>query len=182
MLKEFAARHPRSLHEKVHSVLYKKFLHRAGDLLHVAVICEKDKRAPIGLFDEMRDPSLQLFLISGVARVGHFSHDKHFHLPLKIERTAELQRFRFCRAGALTKISEIRLAYCESGAGHDATAVLAKEHPPQHGRKIDGRGVEGEKPFGFPCALDPVNVFWRALLQKSGHAIPSIANAPTEFL
>src|SRR6266404_6046446 len=116
----------RPLHEKIHVVFHKKFLHRASDVLHVAVICEKDKGAPIGLFDEMRNPSLQFFLISGSAWVGHLLDNEHFHLPLEIERTAELERLGFGRAGALTKIGQIGPTYGQRGAGHDATTALAK--------------------------------------------------------
>ena len=76
----------------------------------------------------MRDPTLQFFLIKGVARIGHFLDDEHLHLLLKIEWTAEQDRLCFIRADTLTKIGEIRPAHGQSGAGHYATAVLAKEH------------------------------------------------------
>src|SRR5206468_10261839 len=120
---ELTARRARSLQKKVHSLIYKKSLHGSRHLLHVAIIREKDKRAPIGLLDEMRDPMLQLFLISGVARVGHLLHDKHFHLPLKIERAAKLQRLRLRRARALTKIGEIRPTHGQSGARSEERRV-----------------------------------------------------------
>src|SRR5439155_5945186 len=103
-------------------------------------------------------------------------------LPLKIERAAELQRFYFGRARALTKIGEIRSAHCQSSARHDATAVLAKEHLPQHRREIDRRSVESEEPLRFTGPLDPVNVLRRALLQKNGNAVPCVADAAPKFL
>ncbi len=130
----------------------------------------------------MRDPTLQFFLIRGVAWVGHFLDDKHFHLLLKIEWAAELQRFYFGRADTLTKIGEIRSPHCQSSARHDATTVVAKEHLPQHRREIDGRGVESEETLGFAGPLDPVNVLSRALLEKNGNAVSSVTDAPPEFL
>ena len=81
------------------------------------------------------------FVITSVAGIGHFSNDEHLHLLLKIERAAELQRLGFHRPDAPAEISEIRATHCQSGAGHDATAVVAKEHPSQHRREIDGSGV-----------------------------------------
>src|SRR5206468_2786248 len=70
----------------------------------------------------------------------------------------------------------------QSGARQDATAVRAKEHPPQHRRKVDRRGVESEEPVRFTGPLDPVNVLGRALLEKNGNAVPCVADAPPEFL
>src|SRR5206468_778350 len=122
------------------------------------------------------------FLIRGVARIGHFLDDKHFHLLVKIEGATELQRLRFGRADALTKIGEIRAANRQSGAGHDATTVVAKEHSAQDWRKIDRRSIESQEPFCFARALDPVNVLRRALFQKNGNAVARVANAPPEFL
>jgi hypothetical protein len=59
-------------------------------VLHVAITRKQHKRAAVSLLDEMGDPMFERFLITGVARVGNLSHDEHFHLPLEIERAAEL--------------------------------------------------------------------------------------------
>src|SRR5260370_23149425 len=88
LFEQFAPWRAAALHQEIHSLLRKKFLHFTGHLLHVAVAGEKNESAPVGFLDEMRDPAFQFFLISGVARVGHFLHDKYFHLLLKIEWTA----------------------------------------------------------------------------------------------
>src|SRR4029077_13900869 len=99
-----------------------------------------------------------------------------FHGP------AQLHGFCCGRADTLTKIGEIRSPHCQSSARHDATTVVAKEHLPQHRREIDRRGVESEEPLRFTGPLDPVNVFSRALLEKNGNAVSSVADAPPEFL
>src|SRR5437879_146601 len=128
----------------------------------------------------MRDPMLQLLLITGVAWVGHFLDDKHFHLLLKIEWAAELQRFYFGRADTLTKIGEIRSPHCQSSARQDATTVVAKKHLSQHRREIDGRGVESEETLGFAGPLEPVNVLSRRLLEKKANAVSNGPEARAE--
>ena len=130
----------------------------------------------------MRDPCSQRLLVAGVARVGHFLHDEHFHLLLKIERAPDLQRLDFVRADPSPEISEIGPADRERRAGHDAGAVFAEQHPPQDRRDVDRRGVEREKLRRFAGSLDPVNVFLRALFQKSGDPDARIANPPAELL
>src|ERR1700730_1175430 len=130
----------------------------------------------------MRDPMLERFVITTVAGVGHFLNDEHFHLLLKIEGAAKLQRLGFHRPDARAKISEIGATHSQSGAGHHATAVVAKEHPSQHRREIDGRGVQRQETFSSTSALDPIHMVWLALLQKNGNAVSRIANAPAELL
>ena len=77
----------------------------------------------------MRNPMFERFLITSVARIGHLLDHEHFHLLLKIEGAAELQRLGFCCADTRAKIGELRPTHGQSGAGHHATAVVAKEHP-----------------------------------------------------
>jgi hypothetical protein len=89
----------------------------------------------------MRDPMFEGFVITTVAGIGHFLNDENFHLFLKIERAAELQRLGFHCPDARAKISEVRAAHGQSGAGHHAAAVVAKEHPSQHRRQINRRSV-----------------------------------------
>ena len=182
LFEQFAARRAAALHEQVHFLRYEKFLHLTSHLLHIAIAREKNKRAPVGFFDKMRDPALQFFLISGVARVGHFLHDEHFHLLLKIERAAELQRLGFGRADALPEIRQVGAADRKRGAGHNATTIVPENHPAQHRREIDRRGVERQKLRGLSRALDPINMFRRTLLQENGDAIARVANAPPKFL
>ena len=151
-------------------------------MLHAAITGEKDKGATVCLFDKMRDPMLERFLVTGVARVGHFLNDEYFHLRAKIERTAQQYRLGFVCADALPKISEVGTPDCERGAGHDAGAIFAKNHPAQHRRDIDGRGVEREKLRSLSCALNPVNVFACALLQKNGDALTRVTDTPAKLL
>src|SRR5207249_2648363 len=129
LLKELAARCAATLKKKIHIVRRKKFLHRSCNLLHVAITREQHKCATFTLLQEMRDPMFERFLITRVARIGHFSDDEGFHLLLKIEGAAELQRLGFRCADARAKIREVRAAHGQSGTGHHATAVVAKEHP-----------------------------------------------------
>src|SRR4029453_7597061 len=104
------------------------------------------------------------------------------HLLLKIEGTAELQRLGFCGPDARAKICEVRAPYGQSGAGHHATAVVAKEHPSQHRREIDRRGVQRQEAFGSSRALNPIDMLRRALLQENGNALTRIGSAPAELL
>src|SRR5207244_13350879 len=143
---------------------------------------EQNKSAAAGFLDEMRDPTFQLFLISGLARVGHFFHDEHFHLLLEIEGTAELQRLGFGRADALSEISEIGASDRQRGARHHASGVVPENHPPKNRRQIDRRGVEREKLRGPARALDPVDMLRRALLQKLANTVTRVANPAPEFL
>src|SRR5207245_5664519 len=133
LFKEFASGRAATLNEKIHFSLVKKFLHFTGDLLHVTVAGEKDKGAPVGFLDEMRDPTFELFLISGVARVRHLLHDEDFHLLLEIERAAELQGFGFSRTNAITEISEIGAPDRQRRARHDAGGVVPENHSLQNG-------------------------------------------------
>src|SRR5947208_7187715 len=133
------------MHEQIQFLTREKIAHLIGHLLHAAITREKDKGAAIRLLDKMRDPMLQRFLVTGVARVGHFLNDEYFHLRAKSERTAQQYRLGFVRADALPKISEVGTPDCERGAGHDAGAIFAKDHSAQHRRDVDGRGVEREK-------------------------------------
>jgi hypothetical protein len=77
-------------------------------------------------------------------------HDEHFHLPLKIERAAELQRFYFGRARALTKIGEIRSAHCQSSAGHDATQFSRKSIAAAQARDRQGAALRARKRSVLP--------------------------------
>src|SRR5437867_10375059 len=159
-----------------------KFTHLIGHLSHAAVIRKKDKSASLRFLHKMRDPMLERFFVTRLARVGHFLHNENLHLRAKIERTPEQQRFCLVCADALTKISEIRTADRERRARHDARAIFAKDHAPQYRRDIDGRRVQREKLRGLASALDPVNVFASALLQEDGNAVARIANPPAELV
>src|SRR6478672_6490820 len=130
----------------------------------------------------MCDPMFERFVITTVAWIGHFLNDEHFHLLLKIEGAAELQWLGFRCPDAGAKIREVRATHGQSGAGHNATAVLAKEHPSQHRREINGRRVQREEAFGFARALDPVDMLQCALLQENRNAVSRIANPPAELL
>ena len=90
----------------------------------------------------MRDPVFERFLITRVARIGHFLHDEQLHLFAKIEWTAKQHWLGLIRADAPPEISEIGATHCQRGAGHDAGAIVAKNHSAHHGRDIDRRGVE----------------------------------------
>ena len=142
------------MHEQIHFLLNKKLLHFTGHLLHIAITCEQNESAAAGFLDEMRDPTFQLFLISRLARVGHFFHDEHFHLLLEIEGAAELQRLGFGGADPFAEISEI-------GASHR---------------------VEREKLRCLARALDPVDMLRCALLQKNCDPVTRVANPAPEFL
>src|SRR5438067_524504 len=76
--------------KKVHLVGRKEFLHGSCNVLHVTITGEQDKRAAVSLLDKMGDPVFERFLITSVARIGNLLHNEHSHLPLKIERAAEL--------------------------------------------------------------------------------------------
>src|SRR6266446_6819724 len=130
LFEQFAAWRAAPLHEKVHFLRQEKFLHLGGHLLHVAIARKKNKGAAVRLLDKMCDPMFQFFLISGVARVGHFLHDEDFHLLLKIERAAKLQRLGLGRANALAEIRQVGAADRERGAGHDAAAIVPENHTP----------------------------------------------------
>src|SRR5712692_3144037 len=122
LLKQLSTRHPAALDKKIHPFLHKKFLHLSGQLLHVAIARKKNKGAAVGLFDEMRDPALQLFLVSWIARVGHFFYDVDLHLRVEVERAAELQRFRVIASDARSEISQVGTSDRERRAGHDGAA------------------------------------------------------------
>jgi hypothetical protein len=141
LLKQFGTRRSSTLHENVHILRRKKFFHRTRNLLHVAIAGEKDERPAVSFLNEMCNPMFEGFVITSVARIGHLLDHEHLHLLLKIEGATELQRLGFRCPDARTQIGEVRTANSQSGAGHHATAVLAKEHPSQHRREIDGGGV-----------------------------------------
>src|SRR5207245_3995592 len=63
-----------------------KFFHLIGHLLHAAITRKKNKCASLRFLGKMRDPMLERFLITDVARVGHFLDNEHFHLFLEIDR------------------------------------------------------------------------------------------------
>src|SRR3977135_2005071 len=102
----------------------------------------------------MADPAFELFVITSVAGVGHFLHDEYFHLLLKIEWAAKLQRLGFSGADALAEIREIFASNREGGAGHHATAIGPKNHSPQNRREIDRRGIERKELRGLAGSLD----------------------------
>src|ERR1700730_3740746 len=182
LFEEFSTWRAAPLHEEVHFLRREKFLHLRGHLLQIAVAREKDKRAPLGFFDKMRGPTFQFFLISGVARVGHFLHDEDFHLLLKVERAAKLQRLGVGRADARPEIRQVGAADRKRGAGHNGGTIVPENHPAQHRRQIDRRGVERQKLRGLSRALDPINMFACTLFQENGDAIASITNATPKFL
>src|SRR5262245_22343057 len=130
----------------------------------------------------MRDPMFKGFMITAISGIRHFLHHEQSHLLLKIEGATELQRLGFCCPDSRSKICEVRTTNGQSGAGHHATAVVAKEHPPQLRREIDRRGVQREVAFGFASALDPVDMLRFALLKENRNALSRIANAPAELL
>src|SRR5262249_32618185 len=70
----------------------------------------------------------------------------------------------------------------QGGAGHYATTVFTKEHSAQDWGQIDRRSIESEEALRFPSALDPVDVFPCALLQKNGDTVPRVADASAKFL
>src|SRR5262249_8673325 len=127
LLKQFATRRSPTLDENVHILPRKEFLHRTRDLLHVAIAREQDKRATFTLLHEICDPMFEGLVITTVAGIGHFLNDEHLHLVLKIEGTADLKRFGIHCADTRAKICEVRATHRQSGAGHHATAVVAKE-------------------------------------------------------
>src|SRR5712691_5875405 len=75
LLKQLSTRHPAALDKKIHSFLHKKFLHLSGQLLTDAIDGKNNVLAAVGLFDEMRDPALQPFLVTWIARVGNLLQD-----------------------------------------------------------------------------------------------------------
>src|SRR6266513_4672782 len=99
-----------ALQKKVHFLVREKFPHLIGHLLHTAIICKKNKGAPVRFLDKMRDPVLECFLVTCFSRVGHFLYNEHLHLRAKIEWTPEQQRFSFVCPDALPDIREIRPA------------------------------------------------------------------------
>lgn len=80
-------------------------------------------------------------VLVGVPRVGHFLHDKYFHLLLKIEQAAKLRWLGFLRADAVAKVGEIGAADHECGARHHAPPILPKNHAPQQ-TAVDLRGMQ----------------------------------------
>src|SRR5205807_3023233 len=171
-----------TLHQKIHLLLHKKFLHLTGHLLHIAIAGEKNEGGTVGLFDEMRDPAFQFFLISRIARIGHFSNHEQFHLLLKIERTAKLQRFGFSCTDPVAEISEIGAPDGKGGTGHDAATIVPEDHPPQNRREIDRRGVKRKELRRLSGPLDPVNVLRRALFEEYRDPFARVVNSAAKFL
>src|SRR5581483_8585113 len=157
-------------------------LHLAGNLLQVPIAREQNKGRTIRFFYEMRDPVLQLLCITGVAWIGHFPHHEHFHLFLKIERAAKLQRLGFGRADAFAEIGKILASHGKGRAGHYTAGIIAEQHSTKVRSQVDRRGIKREELGGFSGALDPVNVLRRALLQKNGVAFARVSYPPGEFL
>ena len=93
-----------------------------------------------------------------------------------------MQRFGFGRADPLAKISQVLTPNRQRRARHYAAAIVPENHPPQHRREIDRRGVEREKLRRFAGALDPVNMLRRALLEENRDPVTGIANPASEFL
>ena len=182
LLEQSPARRAAALHKKIEFLSRKKFPHLIGYLLHAAIIGEKNKRASIRFLDKVRDPMLQRFLVTRIARVWHFLHDEHFHLRAKIERTPDQQRFGFLRANTLPEIGQVRTPDRQRRARHDAAAVFAKNHATKDRRKVDRRRIEREKLRGLASALDPIDMFAGALFQENDCAVARITNPPAKLL
>jgi hypothetical protein len=71
---------------------------------HELVIGEQHERLAVGLLHEMPDPMFERVGVTGLARVGHLFGNEQFHLPLVIERCADLQ---FCRRFGSDSASKI---------------------------------------------------------------------------
>ena len=71
--------------------LVEERLHPLADFLHQLVIGEQHERFAVRLLDEMLDPMDQRVGVAVLARVGHFLDGEQLHLPLVIERRADLQ-------------------------------------------------------------------------------------------
>ena len=95
---------PGALHEARDAQFVEKRLHPLAELLHELVIGEQHERLAVGLLHEMADPMFERVGVTGFARVGHFFGDEQFHLPLVIERRADLELRGGFRADALDEI------------------------------------------------------------------------------
>src|SRR5207237_10658190 len=90
----------------------------------------KNKIVNLCYTDEKFIPMRQRFFITCLSRIRHFADDKHFHLLMEIEWTAELKRLGFFRAHAIAKIGQVFSSHPECCAGHDTGAPLAEKHLP----------------------------------------------------
>ena len=121
------ARRAGALHETCDAQLVEKRLHRARATSCISLkLVNSTNALPCVIVDEMLDPMNQRVAITGLARVGHFFGDEQFHLPLVIERRADLQLRRGFRADALDEIIQRRNARLAVGLRTREAAVFRR--------------------------------------------------------
>jgi len=131
----------------------------------------------------MRDPALEFFLVSGVARVRAFSDDKYFHLLLENRTDLRVAAVRLRRARSEIRENKRGPSRPTASVALVITpaAIVAKNHPTQDRREIDRCGVERKETAQSFRALDPVDMLRRGLLRKMADPVARIANAPAQI-
>src|ERR1700724_1845325 len=85
-------------------------------------------------------------------------------------------------ADALSKVSQVGPTNGQRRAGHNGGAIIAEEHPTQNRRHVDGRSVQRQELCSLARALDPVNVFVRALGEEYLNSVSRISDSSAKVL
>ena len=141
--------------------------------------------------DEMLDPSPQLMLVIGLARIRHLPRNKHLHLLRVVERRPHLQLIHLLPADPLGVILQtlprrprvirgLRIRRkCRTSQDH--RGIRLKQCPPQKLRHVDRCRMQRQITLRFARALNPVHRPRRVVQQEGLDPLVQLRQPPVRF-